>query len=139
MRCEKGKGPKTYRWHHLHHAHVLAASGSQLHPHNLGERGDAGLGGAVGRVEGQREVRQGGAGEEEGRLGAGLGQGEEVRGKRLGDQVRCDQIGRDLADHFRGVGGLEDRVVVLDPGVDEDGIEVGEIGEDALDVALQVG
>lgn len=101
---------------------------TQLHPHNLGESRDTSLGSAVRRIERQREIRQRGAGEEEVRLRARLCQGEKVWDERLSDQARCDQVGRDLADDVLVVGRLEDHVVVLDTGVDEDGVQFGEIG-----------
>ena len=129
----------TYRWHNLHHTHIPTARLTQLHAHNLSKGRDTRLGRAVRRVERQREVRQRGASEKEVRLGARPRQSEQVRSEGLCDEARRDEVGRDLADHLLAVRRLEDRVVVLDAGVEEDGVEVGEIGQDARDVALQVG
>lgn len=124
----KRKDPNTYWWHNLHHTHVLAASVTQLHPHNLGEGRDTSLGSAVRWIESQREICQRGASEEEVRLSARLCQGEKVWGKRLSDQVWCNKINCDLADNILVVGRLEDHVVVLNTGVDEDSIEFGKTG-----------
>lgn len=51
-----------------------------------------------------------------------------MRRERLSDEVRRDQVRGDFPDHFVRVGGLEDHVVVLDAGVDEDGVEGGVVG-----------
>ena len=62
-----------------------------------------------------------------------------MRDKRLRDEVGRNQVGRNFPNHFLGIRRLEDHVMVLDAGIDEDGVEGGKIGEDTLDVPLQVG
>lgn len=126
------------RWHDLHHIHIFAARVLQLHAQDLGEGGDAGFGGAVGWVEGHGEVCQRGAGEEDVGLGARLRQREKVCGEGMSDENRCREVRCHFADDFRVVGRLlEEHVVALDSGVDEDGVEFGVGGEDTLDLALQ--
>ena len=136
---QAGVDIRRHHLHHIHHVRRAARTIQQLHPEYLAKGGDSSFGGAVGWVKGYGEVSQRGAGEEDGRLSARLGQGEEVRSKGMRDQDRRRQVRGDFCDDFHFVGRLlEEHVMSLDPGVDKDGIQFGEFGQDTRDLALEL-
>lgn len=99
---------------------------------------DGGFGGAVDGEDGHGDIGQSGRGDE--KMGLTL-EGLEVVGKVTGEDEGTDIVCVDLVDQLL-VGEVLERLevaLVLDAGVDPDGVDVGIFGDQSLGILGQVG